>query len=75
MTTADRPSSHRVEMPSCFREMPGPDEAVSARTPQAAAPMTILMPASSLSAWTKAPPTSSIRQDRYSMISLEGVMG
>ena len=55
--------------------MPGPDEAVSARTPQAAAPMTILMPASSLSAWTKAPPTSSMRQDRYSMISLEGVMG
>ena len=55
--------------------MPGPEEAVRARTPQAEAPMTMLMPESSLSAWTKDPPTSGMRQERYSMISLEGVMG
>ena len=75
MTTADRPSSDRVDTPSCFRDMPGPEEAVRALTPDAAAPITMLMPASSLSACTKLPPTSGRRQDKYSIISLDGVMG
>ena len=48
---------------------------VRALTPDAAAPITMLMPASSLSACTKLPPTSGRRQDKYSIISLDGVMG
>jgi len=37
------------EMPSCFREMPGPEEDVITRTPAAAAPAIMLMAATSLS--------------------------
>jgi len=37
------------EMPSCFKEIPGPEEEVITRTPAAEAPAIILMAAISLS--------------------------
>ena len=62
-------------MPSCISEKPGPEEVVSARIPQAAAPKAMFMPATSDSVWMNWPPTSFMRQDIYSSISLCGVMG
>ena len=62
-------------MPSCFREMPGLEEDVMTRAPVPAAPYTMLIAASSLSACRKHPPTSGIRADMYSGISVWGVMG
>ena len=46
-----------------------------ARMPEAAAPYTMLMAASSLSAWTKTLPCSGMCRDIYSGTSLWGVMG
>ena len=62
-------------MPSCLREKPGPEELVIARWPAAAAPITMLMPASSLSVCTKSPPASGMCEDMYSSISVCGVIG
>ena len=62
-------------MPSCFRATPGEEEEVMARMPEAAAPYTMLMAASSLSAWTKTLPCSGMCRDIYSGTSLWGVMG
>ena len=55
--------------------MPGPEEPVMALTPLVAAPYTMLMDATSLSPWMNTPPTSGRRAERYSGISLCGVMG
>ena len=44
-------------------------------SPVAAAPKTMLLAPTSLSAWTKVPPTSGMRRERYSATSLWGVMG
>ena len=46
-----------------------------ARTPEAAAPYTMLTAASSDSAWTKTPPDWGMWRDMYSGISFWGVMG
>ena len=62
-------------MPSCIRLMPGLEEVVITRAPAMDAPMTMLMEASSLSACTKVPSTSSRRADMYSGTSFWGVMG
>ena len=62
-------------MPSCFKLMPGLDELVIERTPEPAAPYTILMAAISLSACTNTPPISGILTDIYSGTSFCGVMG
>ena len=55
--------------------MPGPEEAVIARTPAEAAPNNICMAPISLSAGTKTPPDSGSNDDATSAISLAGVMG
>ena len=55
--------------------MPGLDELVIERTPEPAAPYTILMAAISLSACTNTPPISGILTDIYSGTSFCGVMG
>ena len=62
-------------MASCFRDTPGLDEEVSARTPQAAAPMSMLAAATSLSAWTNCPPASTMAEDMNSGMSFCGVIG
>ena len=62
-------------MPSLFSAIPQLEELVMARVPEDAAPYTILMEATSLSPWTKVPPTSGIRREKYSGISFWGVMG
>ena len=62
-------------MPSCLRLTPGEEEEVMARTPEAAAPYTMLTAASSDSAWTKTPPLWGMWRDMYSGISFWGVMG
>ena len=45
------------------------------RAPVPAAPYTMLIAATSLSAWRKQPPTSGMRADIYSGISVCGVIG
>ena len=55
--------------------MPGLEDEVIERVPDAAAPYTILTEATSLSPCTKWPPTSGSRRDIYSGISFCGVMG
>ena len=62
-------------MPSLFRAMPGLEEEVMLRVPAEAAPYTMLTEATSLSPWTKVPPTSGMRREKYSGISFCGVMG
>ena len=53
----------------------GEDDGAYGSKTTAAAPRSMLMPASSLSVCTNVPPTSSIRLARYSRISVCGVMG
>ena len=60
---------------SCMRLMPWPVDAVIARTPHPAAPHTMPIASSSLSAFMQTPPTAGSRVDMYSRISVEGVMG
>jgi len=60
---------------SCIRLMPCPVDAIMARTPQPAAPHTMLIASSSLSAFMHTPPTCGRRCDMYSRISVEGVIG
>ena len=62
-------------MPSCLRLTPGLDELVIARVPAPAAPYTMLIAATSDSAWTNTPPTSGILTDIYSGTSFCGVIG
>ena len=62
-------------MPSCISEMPQLDEEVMAGMPQAPAPSSMLMAATSLSACTNWPPHSGSRRDMVSGISFCGVMG
>ena len=45
------------------------------RVPAEAAPYTMFTEATSLSPWTKGPPTSGRRRAKYSGISFCGVMG
>ncbi len=56
-TTAGSSAPARYEMPSILRLIPGEEEEVMARAPAAAAPKTMLMAATSLSACRKVPPT------------------
>jgi hypothetical protein len=56
-------------------DMPGPDEEVIARLPEAAAPMTMLIEAISLSAGMKTPFTFGSLRARYSGMSFCGVIG
>ena len=58
-----------------MRETPGLDEVVMARTPQAAAPSSILAEATSDSAWTNSPPAAGMAEDSISGMSFWGVMG
>jgi hypothetical protein len=60
---------------SCIRLMPCPVEAIMARTPHPAAPHTMLMASISLSAFRHTPPTCGCRNDMYSRISVDGVIG
>jgi len=62
-------------MASCLRDTPGLEEEVKARTPQAAAPKSMLAAATSLSACTNSPPASGMALDRNSGMSFCGVMG
>ena len=63
-------------MPSCIRLMPGLEDAVMARLPVAEAPKTMLMAASSLSAWMKVPADlRACSSAAASAISLAGVIG
>jgi hypothetical protein len=64
-----------LNTPSCIRLMPGPEDAVMALTPAEAAPKTIWMAPSSLSAGMKTPPDNGKSRDAVSAISLAGVMG
>ena len=60
---------------SCMRLNPGPEVAVSAFSPAREAPHTAEMLAISSSIWRNEPPTSGMRRDSVSAISVEGVMG
>jgi len=74
--TAGSSQAASVEIPSCLREIPGLEEEVMARAPAALAPTTMCMAATSLSDWTKTPPsTCRRRSDMYSGISFCGVIG
>ena len=55
--------------------MPGPLEAVMARTPADAPPYSMLIAATSLSACTYTPPVLGMNSAAASVISLAGVMG
>jgi hypothetical protein len=63
------------DMPSCINEIPGLEEEVIALIPAADAPKSILMDATSLSAWMNSPPNLGRCLERYSGISFCGVMG
>ena len=65
------------ERPSCFKLKPGLDEDVIAAIPQAAAPYTILIAATSLSACNTTIPVLSIGfcSMKYSITSDCGVIG
>ena len=54
---------------------PGPLVAVMDRAPPQLAPMTAFMEASSSSICMNTPPASNILEERYSGISVAGVMG
>ena len=56
--TAGSSDPARYEIPSCIRESPGPEEPVITRSPADAAPYTMLMAATSLSACRNVPPIS-----------------
>ena len=58
-----------------MREMPGDEEEVMARAPAAAAPRSMLMEATSLSAWMKQPSTFANSLDKNSGMSFCGVIG
>ena len=60
---------------SSFRQKPGPEVEVITRPPAAEAPMTMFMAAISLSACRKSPPLGGSSREKYSGISLWGVMG
>ena len=73
--TAGSSAPARYEIPSAFRLMPGPDDAVMARRPVVAAPNTMLIAASSLSAWTMRRPAAGNFFAASCRISLAGVIG
>jgi hypothetical protein len=60
---------------SSIRLTPGPEVAVIDLAPVHEAPITLVIEAISSSYWTYAPPTSGIRIDIHSAISVAGVMG
>ena len=62
-------------MPSCLREIPGLEELVITLAPLPAAPYTILIAETSLSACKKQPPTWGMRRLMYSGIWFCGVIG
>ena len=62
-------------MPSAFRETPGEEEDVMARTPVEAAPSTMLTAAISDSACKKTPPDFSMSFAIYADSSVCGVIG
>ena len=74
-TTHGSSAPARYEMPSCISEMPGPEDPVMVRRPAEDAPYTMLMDATSLSAWMKVPPTAGKSRAAASAISLAGVIG
>ncbi len=63
------------EIPSCIRLIPGLDDEVITRAPAPAPPYTILMDATSLSAWRTIMPRLLPSSARYSKISDCGVIG
>ena len=63
------------EIPSLLSEIPGDDEDVITLTPVDAAPRTILIAATSLSACKNRPPLAAIFFARYAEISVCGVIG
>ena len=63
------------DMPSIMRDTPGLDEDDITRAPVQAAPYTMLIAATSLSACRKTRPSSGMRRERYSSNSVCGVMG
>ena len=60
---------------SIISASPGPEVAVSAGTPPKELPITMLMEASSSSAWTSTPPTEASAGLNHSSSSVAGVMG
>ena len=60
---------------SCLSEIPGLDELVMARLPHAEAPYTMLIAATSLSAWIKMRPMDKRRSAMPAISSFWGVMG
>src|SRR5215469_2367013 len=75
MMTPGSSAPAMYERPSCIRLSPGPEDAVITRAPAAAAPYTMLMAATSLSACTNVPPTCGMYNAAASVTSLAGVMG
>ena len=67
--TAGSSAPIMYDMPSCLRLIPGLDEDVITRAPAPAAPYTIFIAATSLSACRNVPPTLGSRADMYSGIS------
>ncbi len=63
------------DSPSLLSEMPGLEDDVMLRTPADAAPYTMLMAATSLSACKNVPPIFGIRLAMYAAISVCGVIG
>ncbi len=60
---------------SLISDKPGPEVAVMEGLPPNEPPITMLIAANSSSAIITAPPTFSKREDKYSTISVAGVMG
>ena len=61
--------------PSCMSARPGPEVPVMERTPVSAAPIAMLMAASSSSAWRAMPPNCGSHFCSQSRMSVAGVMG
>ncbi|MPN08475.1 hypothetical protein SDC9_155757 [bioreactor metagenome] len=74
MTAGISPAAMK-DMASWPSENPGPDVAVMARLPVEAAPATILKADTSVSAWIMVTPLSGGWLAKYSITSLEGVIG
>jgi len=63
------------DIPSCIREMPGPEEAVMANFPAEAAPNIMLMVPVSHSAWRNSLPNCGKYSAAACATSLAGVIG
>jgi len=74
-TTAGSSDPAMYESPSCIREIPGPEEEVITRFPEAAVPRIMLIVATSLSACRNVPSRAGRCAAMYSGMSFWGVIG